>query len=597
MRIKRKITPLILSLGICFIMSGCHSNEFQETLTITTEETTQNSVNESETVFADAVTFDTGSEAEVTESVENIQSRESAYPIIITPTLTSNIDFAIESEDIFCIFNGEKFGYITKSGDEITDYIYDAAYPFSEGLACVMADGKYGFIDTAGKEILPLIYDDAAPFQDGLAYFALDDTYGFMTKDGTVAFYLDCDSVSSFQEGLAYFCIDGMYGYMDKTGQTVIEASYSDADYFKNGIAFITIDGNKGAIDTNGNVVIPIEYEKIQRWRNYITASVGEESKYYDMNGKEISKEEYEEKTNQHINITQSENFTVKEEDNLFTILNAEGDEVFSNECSFTMHDIYGDYKNYILKQSFNPEKSEQIVILEENDDIDLSDILLKNSITPRKKLFWNLTHGIAAEVTNTAGEVSTIQKFNLWCNDSYIKKAKFYNADYSGNPILYCYEEPCLTYNFPLSDSGFYSLTDGKLKQLVSGYECGGSMRGDYVCLWKDSENGRTMIGTSGAVGGFGGYSTYSTIYSYNAGNTEEVLSYTWIGNVGTWYFEEEDLLENAHLFYDAYDLPLTPDTILEEESLNEYTVNEIRVPIEEYREATQKYRMFDLF
>jgi len=64
------------------------------------------------------------------------------YPLIIKPT-SREISLAYQSEGIFCIYTGEKFGFVKENGTEITPYIYDFAYPFSEGLACVMKDGKY----------------------------------------------------------------------------------------------------------------------------------------------------------------------------------------------------------------------------------------------------------------------------------------------------------------------------------------------------------------------------------------------------------------------------------------------------------------------
>ena len=596
MRLK-KISILIISIiGSCLALSACHTNEKIEEYPISTEDYQETSVTETETVSNESEIITTENETEISESAENIQPEEYEYPIIITPTLTSNIEFAFESEDIFCIYNGEKYGYITKSGEEITDYIYDAAYPFSEGLACVMINGKYGFIDKAGKERIPIIYDDATPFHDGLAYFVLEDTYGFMRKDETTAFCLDCDSVSSFQEGLAYYSIDGMYGYIDKTGQTVIEASYSDADYFKNGLALVTIDGYKGAIDVKGNVVIPIAYESIVREEYYIIASTEEETKYYDLNGRELSREEYEYTSAKSTNPTQTKSYTAKEEEGLFTVYNDDGEIIFSNECFYAEHSIYGDDKNYILNQSYNSSEAAQIVILEENENVDLTNIILKNSITPRKKLYWDLTHGKETEVIDISGEVTYVQEFNLWDEYSYIKKAKFYNVDYTGNPILYCCEVPCQIYILPMSDSAFYSLTNGKLRLLVTGNECGGSARGDYVCLWKDYESGETLIGNSGAAGGFGGLSSYSAIYNYDAGTAEEVLSYMWIGQV-TGNYENEDLIENAHLFYDDNDVPFSENTIQETEQVNEYIVNDSRVSIEEYRQAKQKYRMFEIY
>ena len=62
-----------------------------------------------------------------------------------------------------------KYGFIDKTGKEITPCIYYSAGDFSEGLASVSEDGKAGFIDKTGKFIIPCIYDYAFNFSEGLA--------------------------------------------------------------------------------------------------------------------------------------------------------------------------------------------------------------------------------------------------------------------------------------------------------------------------------------------------------------------------------------------------------------------------------------------
>lgn len=127
------------------------------------------------------------------------------YPQIATPSDAEWVSAVFVSEGIYCIFDGEKYGYMTEEGEEIAPCIYDMAYPFSEGLACVSLEGKYGFIDTEGATAIPFVYDCAAPFAEGLAYFAAGNAYGFMDQSGALAFHFTCDSVSSFQEGAAFF--------------------------------------------------------------------------------------------------------------------------------------------------------------------------------------------------------------------------------------------------------------------------------------------------------------------------------------------------------------------------------------------------------
>ena len=185
-------------------------------------------------------------------------------PKIITPASTTNeIVYAVNSEGIFCIYDGKKYGFINEYGNERIPFQYDKAYPFSEGMACVYSDGKFGFINNKGETALPFIYDKASSFHEGLAYFEIGDQYGFMNENGIQVFLLNCDSVSSFNEGLAYFSINGRYGYIDKAGKVVLNPIYDDASYFKNGVAKVRVKDKVGIINKSGQEVVPINYDDV----------------------------------------------------------------------------------------------------------------------------------------------------------------------------------------------------------------------------------------------------------------------------------------------------------------------------------------------
>jgi hypothetical protein len=49
--------------------------------------------------------------------------------------------------------NGEKWGYINKSGVEVIAFRYEAAGDFHNGRAYVKSKGKYGFIDKYDSQI------------------------------------------------------------------------------------------------------------------------------------------------------------------------------------------------------------------------------------------------------------------------------------------------------------------------------------------------------------------------------------------------------------------------------------------------------------
>lgn len=107
-KIKQIQSILLLFLIIC-MFSDCSNVETPYEAIVQESniegEYTENSINETSSTEADTILN--------TLEVEEIQ-----YPMLLTPTLTSNIEFAIFSEDIFCINNGKKYGYMKQSGEK-----------------------------------------------------------------------------------------------------------------------------------------------------------------------------------------------------------------------------------------------------------------------------------------------------------------------------------------------------------------------------------------------------------------------------------------------------------------------------------------------
>lgn len=165
---------IIRTLLICFLicLSGCAGESLAENM-------------------QDAV-------VEPEDDEETIGNPAPQRPLVATPSTIQRIDLVLVSEGMYCIFDGEKYGFMTEEGEEIASCVYDTAEPFHEGLACVSKEGKYGYIDVQGETALPFDYDYATAFVEGLAYFEAGDSYGFMDKTGTPVFYPECDSVSSF---------------------------------------------------------------------------------------------------------------------------------------------------------------------------------------------------------------------------------------------------------------------------------------------------------------------------------------------------------------------------------------------------------------
>lgn len=703
---------------------------------------------------------DTHREREISQNADARQ-----YPILAVPSSTNRIESVLESEGIYCIYNGTAYGFMTENGKEITSYDYENAYPFSQGLACAARGGKYGFIDKEGRTALPFIYDDSAPFQEGLAYFSSGDQYGFMDKSGNPVFYLDCDSVSSFKEGMAYFCKDGAYGYIDHTGKTVIEPIYEDAGYFQDGFADIMKNGRHGLIDKQGNMIIPPEYDRIERQEGIFVVQSDGSYGCFDATGRELLPVNYDqifvrdgmitiqkdgkegladqkgtilvEPSYQDIQPVPGRPFAVVESNGMWGMVDDRGDDYqgidhlgsiwrelrydymscsrgqiknvltysyegrmgcmsiadFSNlvpckydQISEFVHDMavlqldgkYGvvnttgvmvlpvvydriilfdngsmtvtkDGRTSLLDSKgkvLNEEKYDSIVqdgdcyeislgrrigFLDETgreriapsyDSVmpgsgyseevkvatcydpswqasmiktgqtggeDLSKVLLRNKITPRIKPFWEFS--LETEGKGNEAAKGMTAEYPQGLDECDIKTYKLYDIDGSGIPVLYFYAEPVNPPPRPMSSSGFYSVKDGKLHKLITGYECGGTLGGDYVRLWYDGKTHKTMIGIQEKYGGFGGNSYGGTVYDYKDGEAVKVCSFNWV-NQKAGNYDQETLLEHARLFYDENEKPYTRDSISRADEVIEYTVNGKRAALKEYEKAAGRYR-----
>lgn len=539
---KKKILFMgMIGMFCALVCAGCSAKK-QEVLTETVVESEESMTIQQEEIATEKET--------VTEEETTIETEATEEEICIVDTenisyiVPGNIDFAFWTENIICQYNGEHYGYINGNGMELSAMVYDLAYPFSEGLGCAMIDGIYGFVDKNGEVAIPFSYLDAAPFSEGLAYFYGDEGYGFLKPDGSIAFTLDCDSVSSFKEGLAYFSTNGKYGYINTEGQTVIEPVYQDAGYFRNGLAKVRSGSFIGMINKNGEVVIPIQYSMLLCYEKGIVAEGDGRTDYYNYAGELLTKEAYDK----------------------------------------------------LPEMTSDTEEQSGIYKYGEGRTFDFSKVLLRNSITPKKALYWKISHGKYVDIApDESGEIQNLRKYNNWGVDDYIKSFGLYELEQSGELALYACEEPCESYLFPMSDSAMYCVWDNQLKQVLAGNECGGSARGDYVCFWRNVESGEILPGVHGGAGGFGGQSSYGRVYDYENGALQNERSFHWIG----WFYiaySEEELLQDAHLFYNDENVPYTKESILSAEIVNEYLINDQRVTCEEYELFRKRYERVEI-
>lgn len=669
----------------------------------------------------------------ITQTPELQEPIKSEYPRILTLNSIDQIEYVVNSESKFCIFNGKKYGFMSAGGQEITPYIYDYAYPFSEGLACVRRDGRYGFINDKGNTVIPFEYDKAGPFSEGLAYFAAGDKYGYINKNGNVVFLLDCDSVSSFKEGLAYFSDDGKYGFIDKAGKVEIQSIYDDAGYFQDGLAKVRRGLKLGVIDKNGRSIVPVDYDDVNFDSGYIIVESGGKYGCFDKSGNLIFKPVYDSITmlsgkesaivylgdkpeivdfkgnievsvkydsiayygsehgdgmievrlndkvgfldmsdfseaiptvndwvslfkkghavvengnkygvidkksnvivplnydyieifdkgtlalnqdgkflladengkiineNQYDSITEAGSCYIVEMGGKYGLLDESGTEVVEPVYDYIPTDEYNSVynaKNCFVATVYGSEPKYDIVQTGQDQDIDLSSLLLQNEITPRIKPFNQYEKTGSINIPGSDDKTMTVSVADGM--NGCKKELKLYDIDGNGNTVLYFHAESLIRQGPGiLSYSGLYSVKNGSLKELATGYECGGTAGGDSVSFLKDTETSKILIGKENYAGGFMGSTGGCAIYEYQNGEAKKIVSYECITQT-TGNYNERDLIKNAELFYDENGVSYNKDTILQADYVTEYWRDGKQVTFETYNKVADRYERLQDF
>lgn len=523
-----------------------------------------------------------------------------------------------------------KYGYIDKTGKVVINPIYNDAGYFKNGSAKVRVNDKIGVINKSGQEVVPINYDDVN-IEDGFFITKLNDKYGCINAKGEVILpaqynqlYLDHGTINvtindkwnivdengnivktenNYTDKVpnSNFSIvekNEKYGIVDSTGKVMVPFKYDGIDYldfrgkyyannqadtYKSVNRFSVRIGDKyGVIDEGGNIIIPCQYDDTQVFNNgMIALEQNNENSLADHNGRIITKDKYDD-------ITQVGDFFAFEKNNKYGFLNEKGEEVIRpvyDYITLYYNDIFNSDTSFIAT-NYDAGGSDSIVVTKLGSNNDISSLILENQITPRIKLFHDYIEDCQIDVAFSENETTK----NVSQMNDVIKTFRLYKLDGSDNPILYIYVKPISPQNFPASYSGFFSLCNGKVNTLISSSECGGSMGGGYVCLYKDNATSKIVIAISSHYGGFGGNAYGSNFYNIINGNASEITSYLQISQTASNY-DESDLLKNAELFYGDNDLPYTESTITDVEFVTEYDVNDKQTTISEFEKVLGRF------
>lgn len=517
----------------------------------------------------------------------------------VLPAVYDSISF--EEDYILAQADGGYYCYATDGDGGVTlllneEYIYKE-WRMDEGdLFHFRRDGKAGLASSDGTILIQPMFDYLEPVADReLAIAQLRDDegycYGLVDFQGSIVVpFGEYDDYYYYSYGQVESGLlpvvkkqgeDGTNkaGYLDLADMTLrIPAVYDSAGSFYGGLAPVSRDGLYGLIDTDGNLVYPIEYKRALVVNEEGTVfllregETGNTGYLYDARGNLL----YQARGLSYIHL-QGECYELQwnNDKTSYLILNGEPVETEKFDSVSTSH---SSQSNICLGYRWTTDRNNVIIKTKETDTAvtDIEGAVLRNAVTPRNVAYFQV---FLQRMKDTAFPELTRKRF------------RFYIVDGCEEPLLYYYEEPYQFLNFPASESGFYQMQDGQAVEIISGYECGGSLRGDHASLWYDRETGRVLPGAYESWGGFGGYNYGRRIYEKVGNGFEKAASFyctVWFSPIDV----KDEMQVTPELFYNQNDEPYTADKLPEEdEAVTEYEVNGNRVTMKRYLEEWDRY------
>lgn len=541
---------------------------------------------------------------------------------------------------------GEEYGLIDQEGNvvlELTDC--DSISSFREGLAYFSVDGRYGYMDKSGEVIVEPVYDDAGYFHDGLAVVTKNGLGGVIGKDGKEIlapeyigvrtagsciiaqkgerlYFYDTkgNEISSAQGNQViqynewfYISIDNKTGFADKNGKVILEPIYEqirpipekelimvqseergfgvldyegqiivpfhdyDSVSFMGDRAVVELDEKYGVLRCDGTQEVPIKYDKVQLFSDGSIAVWTEHTaELTDSGGNLILTGDYD-YLHESGEGYEADSWGADEK----KFWDKQGN-LISEYRYDTLASAYGVENTYILDDGRLLRKGEE-------DETLLEEVLLTNQITPKIGAFRDfLESGSISDPVLATGiiEMDELRQERRYC--------KLFRTGEENATVLFFHATP-LDYFISMrgentSLSGLYIDKNGRAEALREAGDGGGSMGGDEICFWYDTEEGVLKPGGKGDAGGFGGYSRSGRVDKLERGEMVIENSFSWCSQSAENY-DEKTLLDNAELFYDNEGNAYTRENILRAESVVEYSVNGEQVSVEDYHAARDRY------
>ena len=206
-------------------------------------------------------------------------------------------DTLMFADDIILAKYNDKYGFLDRWGNKITDYEFDFATVFDNGIATVEKAGKVAYINKKGDLVVGWVDKSALKKSPppGLILVKYGNKYGFETLSGRRVIAAMYDYAEPFSDGLALVMRDPKPMYIDTLGNYKPLSAYPadkslrlDWGYGHTGKPVVDTVWKVQFIDYEGNVVLDLkDFSRAESFRNgKAKVYKGDKYNYIDKTGK-----------------------------------------------------------------------------------------------------------------------------------------------------------------------------------------------------------------------------------------------------------------------------------------------------------------------
>jgi hypothetical protein len=168
------------------------------------------------------------------------------------------------------------------------------------------------------------------------------------------------------------------------------------------------------------------------------------------------------------------------------------------------------------------------------------------------------------------------------------VESKKIFDFDSNGIPELWFIAKTSGEASMGKEEiSGFCTITDNKVKILLSGYISGGTIGGDSVDIRFDKKTSEHVVGLTGYAGGFGGNMSWANYYSYKTGTLNQIIQFSQMSQIDEQYDDKE--LQDPALYYIEKENPFKSSGA--KSYITIYKVNDKQITKEVYQKTVKRF------